>query len=300
NSASNGDTINIAIGTHAWTALPTGVLVNKGLTISGGGTYAVDSNHNDTGTWPVQLNIGTATAFKITAAAGSGHPRITGIHFSGNPPFTYCLTDFNCGLFINMSPNVAFYRIDKNKFDSSGAHLGIYANSPGLIDHNFFTSGATDGHGIIVHGWGASGTGSEVWAAPVGFGTASTFVFIETNTFWRPNTIRASFENSIVDCQVGGKWVFRYNNVHNANLVVHDKSAGGNSRGGCQAIEVYNNNFAYGSAYAADAWFANLYLRDGTALYYNNQHVSNIQAWVKLNNARDGGSQGNWGVCDGT
>src|SRR5206468_12376972 len=29
-------------------------------------------------------------------------------------------------------------------------------------------------------------------------------------------------------------------------------------------------------------------------------HVSNIQAWVKLNNARDGGSQGNWGVCDGT
>src|SRR2546430_3012077 len=56
NSASNEDTINIATGTHAWTAQPTGVMLNKRITISGGGTYAVDANHNDVGTWPVQLN----------------------------------------------------------------------------------------------------------------------------------------------------------------------------------------------------------------------------------------------------
>src|SRR5688500_1043432 len=54
--ASNGDTINIATGTHAWTAQPTGVMLNKRITISGGGTYAVNPSHADTGTWPVQLN----------------------------------------------------------------------------------------------------------------------------------------------------------------------------------------------------------------------------------------------------
>ena len=295
NSASNGDTINIATGTHAWTAQPTGVMLNKRITISGGGTYAVDANHNDVGTWPVQLNTGTATAFKITAGVGPGTPRIRGISFFGNPPFNYNFGDANAGLFINMSPNTAFYRIDNNKFHSTGAHLGIYANSPGLIDHNYFQSDATDGHGIMVQNWGASGNGDEVWMAPVGFGTASTFVFIETNTFIRPN-IQASFENSVVDAYVGGKYVLRYNYIRNANVLNHDKSGGGWTRAG-QSFEIYNNTFDYT---IATSWFCAMFGRDGTFLYYNNDHKGFYQAWVKFWNRRMTEAEGNWGVCDGT
>ena len=72
NSASNGDTINIATGTHTWSGAGIGVLLSKRLTISGGGTYAVNASHADTGTWPVQLNTGTATALaSVNALWGS-------------------------------------------------------------------------------------------------------------------------------------------------------------------------------------------------------------------------------------
>src|SRR5439155_4890708 len=308
NSASNGYTINIATGTHTWSGAGIGVLLSKRLTISGGGTYAVNASHADTGTWPVQLNTGTATALKITATAGSGNPRITGISFVGNPPFNYNFVDGNAGLFINMSggleSNIAFYRIDNNKFHAgvstssggAGSNCGIYANAPGLIDHNYFLTDTLEGKCIMVQNWGASGNGDEVWAAPVGFGAASTFVFIEDNTFLRANgTIQ--FENSIADAYVGGKYVLRHNYIRNGNIVNHAQSGGGWTRGG-QALEVYNNEFNYVAGQALFTAFFNQGI--GTFLYYNNSHTGSWQSYVKLWNRRSTDSLGNWGVCDGS
>ena len=204
NSANHGDTINIAAGVHAWTAMPSGVLINKRITINGGGRYAVSSTHSDTGTWPVRLNTGGAKAFRIDAPAGSGAPRVTGIHFAGNPDFNYGFGDGDYGLFMSTEgSNQAIYRIDNNKFHSSGPHCGIYANSEGLIDHNYFLADQIEGHCIMVQNWGASGNGDEQWAEPTGYGTAG-FTFIEDNTFIRPDGF-VQFENSVVDSYLGGK-----------------------------------------------------------------------------------------------
>jgi hypothetical protein len=294
-AASSGDTINIANGTHAWSAVSAGVLINKSVTINGGGRYAVDANYNDTGTWPVRLNTGTATAFIINVPTGTGMPRITGINFDGNPRFNYGWWDSDLGLFINVyGANRAFYRIDNNKFHSTGSNVGIWLNSKGLMDHNYLKCEQLEGFGTEVQSWGASGTGDEAWAEPIGYGTAN-FMFIEDNTFIRPRG-QVVFANPVVDAYVGGKYVFRHNYVRNAMILNHDKSGGNWTRAGV-AFEVYNNIFEFDDSITYQTPF---YLRDGTALYYHNEHRGFYQSYIKFWNRRTEEAQGNWGLCNGT
>ena len=51
----------------------------------------------------------------------------------------------------------------------------------------------------------------SVWASPLGLGDANA-VYIEDSTFtfhWQPN---------VVDCNYGGRYVFRYNKVTNSSI----------------------------------------------------------------------------------
>ena len=79
NQASNGDTVNVPSGSSTWTS---SVNVSTGITISGGGSYSVYVNHNDTGTWPVVINLSNNCAFKVSSTSGTV-VRITGFSFTG-------------------------------------------------------------------------------------------------------------------------------------------------------------------------------------------------------------------------
>ncbi len=299
NSARDGDTVNIAAGTHNWTAgVP--VVISKRITVSGGGHYAVDANHNDAGTWPATLTTGTSVAFVMNVTTtGSGFPRLTGISMSGSPNFTYAFNDNDAGgLFVRAnSTNIASYRIDNNKFHSSSPHCGVYGNSAGLIDHNYFWADQIEGHCIYLQDWGPSGNGDEAWVRPVGFG-GPDFTFIEDNTMVRPGGF-VNFENSAVDAQLGAKYVFRHNYVRNGSLSMHGNSGGSWTRPPV-ATEVYQNTFVFESSVS---WQTTMYQRAGTMLYYNNNITGYFQAWVKLWSERAAGCPngcGNWTVCDGT
>jgi hypothetical protein len=296
-SANDGDTIVIANGTHSWTS-GAPVTINKRITVRGGGTYAVNASYGDTGSWPTVLTTGSTTAFRINVTGGgSGAVVVSGLHFSGNPSFSYLFGDGNGGMFVNIyGSNVAQYRIHNNKFHSSGGNCGIYANSEGLIDHNYFRADSQDGHCIMVQKWGASRMGDEQWAEPTGWGTAD-FLFIEDNTFWRPAVSgQLPFQNNAVDAYVGGKYVFRHNYVENGGVINHDKSGGGWTRAGV-AFEVYQNHFNYSDS---DSWQTVFFLRDGSLLFWGNEITGRYQSWVKLWNQRQSNSQGSWGVCDGS
>jgi hypothetical protein len=299
NSARDGDTVNIAAGTHNWTSgVP--VFITKRITISGGGHYAVDASHNDVGTWPVQLNTGTSVAFSINVTtAGSGYPRLTGIHFAGAPTFTYNFGDNeNGGLFVTARmSNIGSYRIDNNLFHSTSAHCGIYANSKGLIDHDYFWADQIEGHCVYIQDVGNSGNGDEAWIRPVGFG-GPDFVFVEDSTFIRPAGA-VSFEINDMDAQLGGKYIFRYNYVRNGFLELHGNSGGSSTRP-AMAAEIYSNSFIFESA---ATWQTVFYQRAGTVLFYGNAISGYFQSWFKLWSERQAGCPngcGNWGVCDGT
>ena len=301
-TASNGDTIIIASGTHAFNA-GTPVVINKRISILGGGSCSGCGTNSSSWSGSVQLNTGSVNAFRIDVnTVASGIVRISGIHFSGAPGFTYHWWDGDgsslpSGFFMVFSSNRAEYRIDNNWFDSTTAHNGGFLNTPGVVDHNIFESDQIEGHMLFVQDYRTDGDGSAAWAEPTvyGGGLNNRWVFIEANTFIRPIG-GVIFESSVVDTYAGGRYVFRYNYVRNGWILNHDKSGGGDTRSGV-AFEVYNNTFNFESSVTFQGA---MYLRDGSMLYYNNNHVGFWQAFVKLWNRRMDEAQGNWGLCNGS
>lgn len=300
-NASDGDTVVVAPGVHNFTS-GTPVVINKRITITGGGSCAGCGTNSPAWSGNVQLNTGTSNAFRVDVRSpGTGIVRITGMHFVGAPGFTYHWWDGDgsalpSGFFSAFSSNQAYYRIDNNRFDSTTAHNGGFLNTPGVVDKNIFESDQIEGHMLFVQDYRTDGNGDAAWAEPTvyGGGLVNRWVFIEANTFIRPAG-QVIFESSVVDTYAGGRYVFRNNYVRNGWILNHDKSGGGNTRSGV-AFEVYGNTFNFESQVGFQSA---MYLRDGSMLYYNNNHVGYWQAFVKFWNRRINEAQGNWGVCDG-
>lgn len=304
NLASDGDTIIIAHATHNWTSgVP--VLVNKAVTISGGGSYAVNG-WTDTGSWPTQLNTGSGNiAFRINCSSGGNNVvRITGIHFYGHGPFEYsCYSGTALGGTINiLTANATRFRIDNCKFHdpSPGDSASITIASShayGLIDHvYFYYEYASLGHMIYIVrcgdslAWGENmGEGDDSFTDPVDFGTEH-FVFIEDSILFTAQASEDQPKNP-VDGQGGGRWVLRHSKVRNGHITKHGTESGAPIRGS-YASEVYNNTFLFdGNLHTA------FYDRGGPTLAYNNT-ASGFQTFVRTWTRRIGESWGRFGRCD--
>jgi hypothetical protein len=290
-----GATITIASAIHGW---PSTVTINKRVTISGGGVCASGCGTSPTPTYTkgATLITGPERAFVIDVASrGDGVVRITGIHFSGSPSFTYVFADSpTSGLFgATYFTNRADCRIDNNWFQSTNGNGGWYLNNKCLVDHNWGSVQGPQGHMFMVQRFGESGNGDEVWADPTLAPGSPDFTFFEDNTFTKADG--AMGDQSCIDAYAGGNYVARHNYFDNCDLINHDKSGGGDTRSG-RLFEVYRNRFD-GTSNPFQAVF---FLRDGNLYYWENTLIGTWQAHVKVWNQRIDSPQGNWLTCDGT
>jgi hypothetical protein len=303
NGAAAGDTIYIASGTHSWaTSVP--VVISKAITISGRGTYMVDG-WNDTGTWPVQLNVGSDSAFHIASRTGGNSlVRLTGIYFSGTVGEAYGCYVGNSGMIINErnndynnTGNLNPYRIDNCKFDSQAGIIATHSNKEGLIDHIYHSSPQIDSqtHIFMVQRCGVSGEGDNSFTDEVGFG-GSNFTFIEDCTINITGTPNPVTPRVFIDSQAGGRFVIRHCNIRSCQGGVHGTESGAPLRG-AYAQEIYANNFEWGRT----DWNVHTpYYWRGGPLYFHNNTVryadSMIRTWVQ----RSEKAFGRFGQCDGS
>ncbi len=312
NNASDGDTIQILIDC----TLTTPITINKRITVSGGGTYTVDANHNDIGNYPVRLNISGSGRFVINITTpGTERVTINGIHFDGDPGVgsTNCYISNATGFIIEHNENIADFHIHDNKFHNTG--LTTYMNitmttrstfSTGLISKCYFISDSLAGQDIFTMRVTTNESdkdpqycGTVSFGQDIIWGGGTNWLFVEDCTFIRPSGDPSPDKWGVAfDSVKGGRIIFRHNYCLNDWIETHMISGGGWNRGST-ATEVYNNTFIW--QYSTNRYQCAYYHRSGTSLIHNN-HFEGYQVAVKYSGAGrlTSVNQGNYGTVDGT
>ncbi len=282
NSASAGDTVLIPAGDCTWTAQ---LMVTKGVSLLGAGQ----------GLTIIRDNV---------AKDGSGNSRL--MVFTVNSPNTFRIANFTL---VGQAPDSSSY----NK-----GHIALYGTTKSFrVDHITVNSPQTsiiraDGDlwGVIDHitvtgnaailqvshpNWGGSGDyGDESWADPLYLGTEKA-IYVEDCTFTANGN---PYSTAAMDGVAGGRVVFRYNKLTQANTTSHGVDSSQRYRS-IRSQEIYNNTYTFPSNMPADfiAWF-----RGGTGVMFNNtvNVPAGLNNMAKHSNLRDSGSYSPWGKCDGS
>jgi hypothetical protein len=233
NAAAAGDTVVIPAGTCSWTTqvswtAPANVILQGAgsqTTLGGGDATVIVDNYASNN--PL-LSITTPSV------AGSTF-RIFGITFQGGAGSVK-----QAGV-VGVRGNNQNFRLDHNHFNLStygaGGQIGVRFTGwvYGVMDHNLCdgNGGVNECVNVWTDGYGGSSFGDGGWADVTAFGTAN-FVFVENNTF--NGGLYAD------DCDDGGREVFRYNIVNNAQTQTHPTGSAPRFRG-CRAKETYQNTF---------------------------------------------------------
>jgi hypothetical protein len=270
--AVDGDTVVIPSGNPTWS---TTVTVDKGITLEGGGSYSVNGSHNDTGTWPltINLNVGTNNGISIDVTTGT-KVRVTGIYFTG----TAAYGETGAGCIGIATSNTTPWRVDNCKFNATQAtSIACQCSGRGgLIDHIYvYQSGCSPNNYIVIRDVRNDFSGG--WALSQAFSWGSSgFVFVEDSTFWQ-NTADGSATPSVIDAQAGGKFVFRHNYLYNAMVTWHGSESSAPERGG-YAFEIYDNVFYWSRT---DWLYGNaIFDRGGSCLIYNNTVTNYTKLWT--------------------
>lgn len=286
NSASYGDTVVVPDGSCGWTS---SVTIDRAIILKGGGSYSVNAQHEDTGSWPLTITLSGNNGIQITGSSGD-RIRVTGFHFTGS-----CAggTSHGGAIYLPASNACNNWRIDNCRFSVSGNAVRSEGNF-GLVDHIYSYGGCSTASQICVADLRNSGYGDWAFTRPVGFG-GPDFVFVEDSTFWRDCT-SSSPATTATDAQAGGKFVFRHNYVRDAMVVWHGTESGAPERGG-YAFEIYDNEFYW--TMPSNKYHCAILQRGGTVLAYNNI-ATNYQTLWKTWVRRANEAWGRFGRCDGS
>ncbi|MCD6356669.1 MAG: hypothetical protein J7L66_05215 [Anaerolineaceae bacterium] len=268
NSASDGDTVTLPVGSAIWTN-PVTIPSTKGLTIQGAGPTQTIITDNVPSAWAM-------ACFWINTGPGKS-TRISGIKFTGGSG-TYGHIVFYGGNTGNRVNDCTF------EFGTDGGR-GVYwlNDSWGVVDHCTFTAGASGtSQGVSVRGRGATS-----WENDLSLGTANA-VYVEDCTF-----NYSSPQDGTLDCYNGGRYVFRYNTVNGSTVGHHGCDSG--SLRSTLSFEVYENTFDNENA----AIFTVMNFRGGTGVVYNNVVTGNYNNFAYVRNYRSCSSYPTWGICDG-
>ena len=248
NNATAGDTVTVPSGNCTWAD---GVTISKGITVQGAGSSTIIT--------------GAGNSFFTINGNGSGNYRISNMVFLGTS---------SGGTDISINGSWDSMRIDHITW-KTGSSRAIYLGrlmvgdivyrginhtyQKALIDNIDYTPAAADaGRPFIL----IFGLGYRAWQQDDGFGS-DNFVFIEDCNF------NYTSNNYVVDTEMGGRFVFRYNNVRNAGVSMHDFGGQLLSRGN-RATEQYNNTLTCsGSGCGGRTGLQST--RGGTGLFYNNE-----------------------------
>jgi hypothetical protein len=264
-SAADGDTISVPAGSCTWNATLT---VSKGVSIVGRG--------NGTTTADTQLVGGR---FTITTPNGKS-VRVSGVRLSGTTGF-------------NIIGATKSFRIDHVYFSQpQGAtedrviwiECAASDYCAGVIDHNTFDQSRGS---INIHIREQAGAGNNSWNRPLDLGGPDA-IYIEDNTFTRPANTYDIEGAAATDCDGGGRMVFRHNTMRNAWFMMHDSIIVGTR--GCRKWEVYENSWVTTSSeLATSGQFAQIEVRGGTGVVFNNTFAASSGADIYYSNYRAGG-----------
>jgi len=266
NATSSGDTVAIPAGTCTWTTTVTPPC--HSWTLQGSGT----------GSTNITVNNSSGDAISVNGCSG-GSIRVTGISFNTSAVGSGGV------IFIFGGSGLSF-RIDHNTFQSStswGRWLwdNVPCVSPGcVIDHNTITN-----QGALIAAETPGDTdnlaGIAMWSKPMVIDNGSE-VYFENNSF----TFNNYFANDMMDCDNGGRYVFRYNTVVGNVVFDHGYDSVAES---CLELTAYQNNLngAYNGTNEAQA---DILYRGGTGVVYQNIMKNSTQANFLVTNYRSNGS----------
>jgi len=238
NSASEGDTVIVPPGTARWTKEV--LIKSKGITILGSGIGKTVITCTGGRFFNVEDSSARISGFEFKSPEGSSADKYIAVYGHN-------------------------WRIDHCKFDNqtTQSRVGVlvrfhstFGQPSGLIDNNTFINCRVYVLSSLVK------PENPLWAADIQLGTNQT-VFIEDNKFDR--TVMTRGVNA-VDSQYGGSYVFRFNNVLNANLEAHAVWKGSEPARGGRLFEIYGNTLSHNGNH----WNRAIFIRGGTGIIFNN------------------------------
>ena len=264
----------------------------------------------------VQIPAGSATwSSSVTVATGNYNLDIVGdgvgsvtiaasispiLRITGTSGYKWTLSGItiNGGTgqdIVQISGTSKNWRVHHVNFTNTGSSLmlmTVSGDTYGVADHLNISGNASSVFNIIGKGWHA-------WrdANYANWGDQKT-VFLEDSTITYTNYNQGRF---LIDCQGGGRYVIRHNNIQNIRFGNHGLDSGGYAS--CLSGEIYNNTVAFTSAW--DAIESAMHLRGGSMLFHNNTISYSAQTWIGspnllLKNYRATGGISGWPACNGT
>lgn len=293
NQTADGDVVQVPAGNCTWTTEVDPPCHSWTLQGAGAGSTVITVN-----------NVGGSG---ISLSCSGKSIRITGFTWTRQATLPE-------GMFF-LSGNPLSFRIDHNTINQVstwGRWMWIEGpcGSPGcVIDHNAITN-----VGGIVSAKASSDTtgcknvspvnadncaGTTQWLQSMVLDQGTKEVYFEDNTLTWTNFI----DNDMLDCQNGGRYVFRHNTVKGNDIFGHGYDSVSNS---CLEMTVYENTMTVNNG---DAPGAVLY-RGGTGVVYNNimPTSSHYAGYISIQNYRSnsGGANTcangrvNCNLCNGT
>ena len=235
-SASDGDTINIASGSHAWNSSVT--VNNKALVIKGAG---IDNTI---------INCSADFISFTGSSAGGNVGRISHMTISGSAPFT----------FINVGSSYRWVVHNIKSTNRGSDTWVIHANSGslGVVHSCQFYANGNNASVMMVKG------NINWWNQTLSWGDANK-VYVEGNTYYNTQCVAGK---PFIDGDDGAKFVFRFNTITNMQGGMHGRDS--SPIGGLQA-EIYNNrhnNDVRTSPYCSLS--QPFLIRGGTGYLFNN------------------------------
>jgi len=235
-AAKDGDTINVPAGSSNWGA--SAINTTKGVNIIGAGIG--NTTLQNAG---ISMSSPDGTAWRVSGFTFTG---TSGVAAGGGSKA---------------------FRIDHNRFNTV---MGMTLNriiwiqpaagayQQGVIDNNVFDNPQS----IQIHIRGNSADGGNVsWNRPAGLGNADA-IYIEDNQF---NHATLLVSAPMMDCDGGGRFVFRYNTSKNTYIEMHDAIV--TNYRGCRKFEIYNNTFQKTFNSGQSTY---LHLRSGVGVVHDN------------------------------
>jgi hypothetical protein len=213
--------------------------------------------------------------------------------------------------------NITFY-----EGNNSTALIRISGDGKFRLHHLEFDVGSSTSTSVLIGGWTLGGSfgpfgvidnctwhgtqmgginirvdsGDPSWASePMSIGGANA-VYVEESTFDFDSYVSGQ---GAIDCAYGGRYVFRYNTVKNADVKSHGYES---SLESCLQTEVYKNTFTFDSG---EPLTRVVFLRGGTGYVHNNTlSISGgpgggEKHLVDLANFRDSNKINTPCICDG-
>lgn len=283
-AAATGDTVNVPAGDVTWATF---LNVNTKDIVWAGAGNGTDPASNTI------IRTGSAGFCFRFGADGSVSPasRMTNFRFVG------CTIGMR-----GLNPAKSF-RIDHNYFDSTVSVSWNIAGGPsaatqppsGLIDHNTFVYSRLVVNGTTTTALTTAAGNTQpmhnIWSTDPDFG-GSTGVYIEDNIMSQDATKGLP---GVVDCNYGGRYVFRYNTVTIHTTYANEVHGVQGPNRACQRWEIYRNTMTLTGAHN----FTMSMIRGGSGFHFDNVLSGPGFDYVALDVERANYTFAHMGLCDG-